>query len=67
MTKEKDIWTVAALPIGQHGGKAESVAERRAADAARRGDAVTHGIWVDVGECCRELLKDAPAAGEQVH
>ena len=65
MTQEK-AWTVAALLVTQHGAKAEAVAERRAEDAAGRGDSVTRGIWLDVRQCCRELLKDAPGGDEEV-
>jgi hypothetical protein len=67
MTQEKDFWTVAALLVTQHGTKAEAVAGRRAEDAGERGDSVTRGIWLDVRECCRELLKDAPERDDQLH
>ncbi len=66
MARERDVWTVAALLVTQHGAKAAAVAEGRAADAARRGDEVTRDIWADVEQRCRELLNGRPPEGERV-
>jgi hypothetical protein len=67
---DRDLWTVALLLIGSHGLGAADEAERRARaclDSDEDGDVGQHGIWLEVAEHCRELLRQRPQAGEQVH
>jgi hypothetical protein len=57
----RQIWSIAADLVRQHGGAAAAVAEHNALRAG--GDA----LWAAVALAARELLKGAPEPEERVH
>jgi hypothetical protein len=59
----RQIWSIAADLVRQHGGAAAAVAEHNALRAGAGGDT----LWEAVARAARQLLKGAPEPEERVH
>jgi hypothetical protein len=65
--EDENLWRLAVILFEQHGAGAVAAAEERAKECLRDDEIEAHGVWLAVANCCRTLLKEKPAADEQVH